>query len=79
MKLCCYCEDEFDDDDCRPYGVNGADTCYPCAMLPENKDIAEKQMHVLFDEAIRLGGGAVLIGHHTGPIPMPIGSDEGSN
>lgn len=76
MKLCCYCEDEFDDEDCRPYGINGTDTCYPCAMLPENRDLANKQMEALFDEAVRLGGGAVFIGHHSGPIPIPMPDGE---
>jgi hypothetical protein len=76
MKLCCYCEDEFDDDDCRPYGPNGADTCYPCAMLPENKENAESQMRARVDEAIRLGNGQILIGHHSGPIPMSTGTGE---
>lgn len=76
MKLCCYCEDEFDDDDCRPYGVNGADTCYPCAMLPENSTIAEEQMQNMIDEAIRIGKGRIFIGHHSGPIPMPDGDSE---
>lgn len=25
--------------ECRPYGRDGADLCYDCGMLPENRDI----------------------------------------
>lgn len=40
-------------DECRPYGKNGAQICYACAMAtPESKAEAERQMGMrLFGEA----------------------------
>lgn len=80
MKSCCYCKVSFDDDECRPYGVGGADTCYPCAMKPENEPTAKKMVQAAIDTALAVGGGAILIGHHSGPMAMPLGKvGDGNN
>ena len=80
MKTCCYCKQEFSDPECRPYGIDKADTCFPCAMLPENRELSDKHMHEAIDEALALGNGNIYIGHHSGPLPMtPSNKDAGNN
>lgn len=39
-KACCYCG--RNGKEMRPYGPNRADTCFKCAMKPENKQLTEK-------------------------------------
>ncbi len=79
MKNCCYCLGSFEDEECRPYGTNGADTCYSCAMKPENKPTADKMVQAAIDRALEYGTGGIYIGHHTGPLPLPKNGDEGNN
>lgn len=40
---CSSCKNEFVKADLRPYGIGGAEICFDCAMLPENKRVTEKQ------------------------------------
>ncbi len=76
MKNCCYCKETFDDEDCRPYGTDGADTCYPCAMLPENRPTADRLVQEAIDRALAISPSGVLIGHHSGPLPLGDGENN---
>jgi hypothetical protein len=77
MKTCCYCAGTFEDDECRPYGIDCAETCYPCGMKPETKPTTDKMVNEAIDRALALGG-PIMIGHHTGPMALPK-DDVGNN
>jgi len=54
------------DEDCRPYGRNGAWICFRCAMAtPESKLTAATQFKGQLDAC----GGTAIIGEETGPRP----------
>lgn len=54
------------DKDLRPYGENGQDVCFSCAMgTPEDQRIAEQQFGVQF----RAAGPQALVGLNIGPVP----------
>lgn len=75
MRTCCYCEGEFEDDDCRPYGPKAAMTCFPCAMLSENRpttdEMLTRKIDGLLDE-----GGPIYIGGVDGPSVVPPPSES---
>lgn len=73
MKTCCYCNKNFDDVECRPYGIDGRPSCFVCAMLPDNRPETDRQFVLAFDRAEDISkGGTVIIGHQDGPAPGPI-------
>jgi hypothetical protein len=37
--------------ECRPYGENNKAICFKCAMKPENREIADKKLEELFNQA----------------------------
>ncbi len=65
---CCYCKQPFPQlGALRPYGPGGAFTCFPCAMKPENKAIAQKALHAALDAA-----GPVPVFTATGPKNLNV-------
>ena len=59
--------------DLRPYGPNGADVCFPCAMeTPERKAEASS----MFAAQFKACGGVVVIGESIGPYPIEHASED---
>lgn len=42
-RCCCYCSEEFEAALLRPYGPDGADSCFPCAMSTSERMRVAKQ------------------------------------
>ena len=65
MKHCHYCGPT--DRELRPYGPNGANVCFPCAMAtPEREKETENQ----FVSQIVAAGPEVEIGTEAGPVAL---------
>ena len=60
--ICEYCGR---DNELRPYGRNGAQICFDCAIKPENKKTAESQ----FENQLDACGPLAIIGEDCGPVP----------
>lgn len=53
--------------DLRPYGPNGADVCFPCAMgTPERK----AETANMFAKQLEACGDVAVIGESVGPYPI---------
>lgn len=71
-RRCLHCGKE--DVDLRPYGPNGADVCFPCAMdvkHPERKAEADRQMAKRF-----LAPGTVILVPGVGPVSASSTGDK---
>lgn len=55
-KRCCWiCKSEGDGKTLRPYGKDGADVCFSCAMKPEHVATTEMQLSHALDAAGEVG------------------------
>jgi hypothetical protein len=59
------------DEDCRPYGMNGAMICFSCGM--KNEEQTSKNFLSQLDAAAQVSG-VVFLGEETGPRPMRSGN-----
>lgn len=69
-NVCCYCGETFPDlGDLRPYGPDGANTCFDCAMAtPERERLAEQMLMKAFNKASDdAGSGGMIVIHVDGP------------
>lgn len=64
MTICSECGA---DDDCRPYGKNGAMICFDCGMKDE--ETTHRNFLTQLHAAVQAGGGMVILGEETGPRP----------
>lgn len=62
--ICTECKQ---DEDCRPYGHNGAYICFECAMKDEERTNRNFLAQL---EAAAKQSSTVIIGEETGPRPM---------
>jgi hypothetical protein len=62
--ICTECKQ---DEDCRPYGHNGAYICFDCAMKDEERTNRNFLAQL---EAAAKQSSTVIIGEETGPRPM---------
>jgi hypothetical protein len=62
-RTCQYCG--FGERELRPYGKNGANVCYDCAMLPEHAADTE----AAFKTRLAAAGPVAMIGTEAGPVP----------
>lgn len=68
MDRCCYCRQEFEYEDMRPYGPDGQLTCFECAMsTPERERTAKCHFNTHIDSC---GGGNIVVGLPCGPVPV---------
>lgn len=73
MRICCYCGRLPDDeDDLRPYGPDGAYTCFACAMKPENMETTNEQFSEQIDDLVRS-----IVGKNVDVQIIVIGGSDG--
>lgn len=53
---CFYCGGDGEPDGLRPYAPGGADTCHPCAVLPENESTVRANMDAVLAQAASITG-----------------------
>ena len=71
IRSCCYCKST--EKELRPYGPNGADVCFECAMeTPERMKTANE----MFTKLLQGISGTAVIGLDIGPVPLTILLDE---
>lgn len=75
-RQCIHCGSS--DTELRPYGPDGADVCFACAMQsPEREAETRRQFALQLNEAaaVALTCGVVVIGADCGPYPTMPGKD----
>ena len=73
MTTCCYCHQTFGDTTAlRPYGPDGAPTCLPCALSPQNVEATATAYVAVLDDihsrASANGGVNILTFTDAGPV-----------
>ncbi len=61
-KPCSVCKVEYEPDDLRPYGKDGADLCFQCGMKPEHFEEAKRRINARLDVC---GNNVAFL--HSGP------------
>ena len=70
-RSCYYCKSI--EKELRPYGPNGVDVCFECAMeTPERMKTANE----MFTKQLQGITGPAVIGFDIGPVPLTILLDE---
>lgn len=71
MPGCCVCKSTTQQ--LRPYGPEGADICFDCAMSdPERKVEAERRMRAFLDVAAERSGGMGIVLSNGNEPPVSI-------